>query len=220
MTKRITAPFSSSLRSWSPTKCSTFYMKQRLHGTKIKKRASTLWHPCLPYRVSPLAVSKSGENTHNKRHPMPHASLVALRITRWHALAHRLGSSSSSQAHLNVRYRLIQSPTVETSKQHNNSMLGSDKFRTGEVYFRETEESVALHDDFASLWHLVQRGPGVVGACLENWTPDVNAHPREDERVRRRNLKKICITLSGQPGCSGTGQYLEKSIPTPYSKLH
>ena len=57
---------------------------------------------------------------------------------------------------------------------------------------------------------MVQRGPGVVGACLENWTPDVNAHPREDERVRRRNLKKICITLSGQPGCSGTGQYLEK----------
>jgi hypothetical protein len=167
MTKRITAPFSSNLRSWSPTKSSTFYMKQRLHGTKIKKRASTLWHPCLPYWVSPLSVSKSGENPHDKRHPMPHASLVTLRITRWHALAHRLGSSSSSQAHLNVRYRLIQRPTIWNTNIHKNSYLVQINFET--KFISEELNSLALHDDFASLRHLVQRGPRVVRACLENW---------------------------------------------------
>ena len=34
MTKRITAPFSSNLRNWSPTKCSTFYMKK---GSTVQK---------------------------------------------------------------------------------------------------------------------------------------------------------------------------------------
>lgn len=94
------------------------------------EKASALWHPCLPYWISPLPVSKSGENAHDKRHPMPRSSLVALRVTRWHALAHRLGGSSRRQAHLDVRYRLIQRPAIETPRRYNKPIhIEPDRFR-------------------------------------------------------------------------------------------
>jgi len=129
ITKRITTPFSSSLRNWSPTNVQYFRyekMKGKKKGSTVQNgrgKASALWHPCLPYWISPLPVSKSGENAHDKRHPMPRSSLVALRVTRWHALAHRLGGSSRSQAHLDVRYRLIQRPAIETPGCYNKPVL-------------------------------------------------------------------------------------------------
>jgi len=87
-------------------------MKQRLHGTKIKKRASTLWHPCLPYRVSPLAVSKSGENTHNKRHPMPHASLTTFRCRAAPSPSSPAMSSSADSSPARGRYQRPRSRSL------------------------------------------------------------------------------------------------------------
>jgi hypothetical protein len=94
---------------------------KRLHPRCILKKLTlkgrkvpTLRHPRPPYRVPPLPVSKGGENAHYIGHSRLHASQFTLRVTWRHALARRLRCPSSSQAHLDFRYRLIQGPGIDT----------------------------------------------------------------------------------------------------------